>query len=490
MRITLVPAAALVGLTTILSSGFSVEARADRGRGASTYGGLVAVRAQLHEAYTDMPLVQEVRNSSALTIVQRERVLDTHLPADRALAVIDAISSEGVRQNNVDRFVTLGLQARLTLGLSGALRKRDVGVGDLDARQALVLGWVRTLAAAYDPSILSRNSRSLDGAGAIQLLERAAQAAPDDQAARVALALAKASVDHDDQQACDLAIGLQTAARTGGSAAIRLAAAERVVQLATTMQGQCHPSRTSPYKNPVQLPPPQPETGYAPPADTGNDVSGRRRGPGNHTIPFVMIAPFFKGYMDDAAVLRIAQRARLDEYGLEDVLKRDTVGDITLAVINASVLIQRISADDNADVAWLAVLRRHGLTDRGTAVRATLAVSQLTGVEALCLAYAYALAGRSLTSDNTDAAQTAAPQQLFARARQMLPANAVLGPVMALAHVIDLERMSGLCQAAGKVDALRFAINKATLPEAARTPLLEALATVDGQCRDARGAAR
>ena len=72
----------------------------------------------------------------------------------------------------------------------------------------------------------------------------------------------------------------------------------------------------------------------------------------------------------------------------------------------------------------------------------------------------------------------------------MLPANAVLGPVMALAHVIDLERMSGLCQAAGKVDALRFAINKATLPEAARTPLLEALATVDGQCRDARGAAR
>jgi hypothetical protein len=466
---------------------------ADRPPMVSAQGGLLTARVQLHEAYLDNPLVDEIRGAGYLTVVQREKVLDKKLPSDRALAAVDAMGSEGARNNAVDRFVTLGLQARLTLGLSGALKKRDVGVADLDARQALVLGWVRALSAGNDATVLTRKGKTLEQAGAVQLLEQAVKQGPEQQAAQVALAVARAAADPNPKTACQHAIALQKAARTGGSASIRLAAAERVVALAEALQKSCKPEELASFQKPVQLPPPLPEppsgpVGNRPPQSTGLRASAHPFG-----LAFVVTAPVFSGWLSDPVVTRLAARTRLDEVMFEDVLKRDVTGDLAVAVLNASALMQRIDLDDNAEVAWLGVVRRHGLLDAPLDKQKALKIQQLTGPEAMALGYAYALNGRGLKPPVPgDSALSATPQQLFAQAKAMVPVGAVLGPLMWTAHLIDMDRATDLCAPMKRVDALRFVVNKGTLPEAARQALLQALATVEAQCQaaQAQGSAR
>ncbi len=461
-----------------------VSQAADRLPASTRDGGLLTTRLQLHEAYLDMPLVEEVRAAGFLTVVQREKVLDKRLPADRALAVIDAIGAEGVRQNAVDRFITLGLQARLTLGPSGALKKNDVGVADLDARQALVLGWVRALSAGGEVAVLTRRGKSLEQAGALQLLEQAVKQGPEQQAACVALAVAQAAADGNSKKACERAVAMQKAARNGGQASIRLAAAERVVALAETLQKVCKPNEIAAFQCPVQLQPPLPEPPLTQavvrsPASTGLRASAHPYG-----LAFVVTAPVFGGWQQDPTVAKLMARTRLDELMFEDVLKRDTTGDVAVAVLNASALMQRISLEDNAEVTWLAIVRRHNLIDSPVAKQKALKLSQLTGPEAMALGYAYALNGQGLKPPVPgDAALTATPQALLAQARSLVPATAVLGPVMGHANLVDLDRATDLCAAMKRVDALRFVINKGTLPEVARKALLQALATVEAQCQ-------
>lgn len=484
------PAAVVLIAGQIAGFGASAAVHAADRPAPSTPGGPLTVRAQLHEAYVDMPLVEEVRNAGYMTVVQRERVLDKRFPADRALAVIDAVGIEGARRNSVDRFVTLGLQARLTLGPSGALKKHDVGIGNLEPRQALVLGWIRALIAGDDRAQLLRRGQSLEKAGAIQLLEQAVKLAPDQQAPRVALALATAAAQPEAKKACQNAVSLQKAARDGGKESIRLASAERVVQLALPLQKTCRPGDVAAFQVPVQLPPPLAEPGGR--AMNRAEAMANGAQPQQVSVAFVVLAPVFGGWLADAAVAKVAGRTRIDEAMVEDVLKRDPTGDLAVALVNAAVLMQRISADDAAEVVWLALVRRHGLGEAALDKQKALKIQQLTGPEAMTLGYAFAMAGHGLKarSPGSDAALTATPQQLFAFGRSLLPASALLGPVMAMAHLIDLDRAGDLCAPMKRVDALRFVINKANLPDGPRRALLQALATVEGQCQSTQAPAK
>lgn len=472
------------GLLALAAAGAAMAAEP-----AGAAGGLLTARAQLHEAYTDHPLVAEVRAAGYLTVVSRERALSRALPSDRALAVIDAVGAEGVARNAVDRFVTQAIQARLTIGPSGALKPQDIGLEDIvDARQALLLGWTRALAAGKDRTVLTRKANRLDQSGAIQLLEKAVELAPAAQASRLALAIAQLAAETVPRKQCERALGVLKAAREGGNEPVRLATAERAATLVAPLTKACKPAELAAFSAPIQLAPPVAEEPLAPPAERMAAPPAGLHGPGAHPfgVAFVITAPVFPSFLHaHQTIQRVAQRTRLDEVLLLDVLKTDPTGDIAIATLNASALMQRISVDDNADIAWATVGRRHGLLDAPKEKQKALKIKDLTGPEAMLLGYAYALKGQGLAVPPPpgDQAMTANPAQLFEHGKGLLPANAALGPIMAQAHTIDLERQSHLCLPLQRVDALRFVVGRSTLPEGARQALQQALATVEAQCK-------
>jgi len=449
-------------------------------------GGLLPARAQLHDAYLDHPVVADVQAAGYLTIVTREKALAKQTPADRALAIVDAVGAAGAVRNAVDRFLTQAIQARLVIGLSGALQRQDVTVQQLDARQALLLGWIRALSAGDDRAVLTRRGHNLEGAGAIQLLEHAVASAPGQQAARVALALAQAGAETQPRKLCARAVALKQALRSPGVAAIRLAAAERLDALAEPAARTCKPAELATLTQPIQLPPPAAEQVPQQHVPSARPTRSDSLPAGAHPfgIAFVVTAPVFTAYLSDPLVAKLAARTRLNEMMLEDALVRDPTGDLAIAALNASLLMLRISHDDNAEVAWLAVLRRHSLIDAPPDKQKGLKVEQLTGAEAMSLGYALALAGKGLKPASADgSAFTSTPLALFARGKSVLPGNAALGPVMAVAHAIDLERQTESCRPARRIDALRFAVSRGNLPDAARAPVLQALDTIDAQCQ-------
>lgn len=456
-----------------------------------TIGGTLPARAQLHEAYLDLPVVAEVRAAGYLTMVTREKALSPRTPSDRALAIVDAVGAEEAARNGVDRFVLRGLQARLTLGPSGARGARDARVDEVDARQALVLGWARALAAGDDRTLLTRRGTRLDQAGAVQLLEIAVRRAPAEQAHHVALALARAAAEPSGRKACAHALALHRAARQAGTQPIRQALADRLDALAAPLDRACKPKELEPFATPAQLPAPPPvdEEPEVVPADRPRPrVVGLAGGAHPFGVAFVLTAPVFKGWMADPTVTKLAARSRLDEIMLEKVLETDPTGDLTIAVMNASVLMQRISLRDNADVAYMAIVRKKKLLDAPPERQKGLKITELTGPEAMALGYAYALTGRGLQPPSSDGlARSATPQQLWAHGKGLIPANAVLGPIMVHAHQIDLEREADLCLPVKRVDALRFIVQRSQLPELARPPLLHALDTVEAQCQASKG---
>ena len=107
----------------------------------------------------------------------------------------------------------------------------------------------------------------------------------------------------------------------------------------------------------------------------------------------------------------------------------------------------------------------------------------------MALAYAKALAGGGLDviEEPGDApALIASPRQLFARARGAVPPNASLGPIMGMAHAVDLQRQAGPCRADQRAESLIFVVGKSALPEPSRKVLLGALHAVRNQCKIAR----
>jgi hypothetical protein len=443
------------------------------------------------DAYTDHPQVAGVRNQRTLTLEAREWALRDDLPADRALAVIDALGPEAARRQQLDRFVFLGIAARLVIGPSAALQPDRLLVTETTARHALLLGWARALVDAAEPARLLRRSPQLAQAGAIQLLERAAELAPGLQAAQLALAAARVAASPAD---CGAHTALAAAARADLAQTVRLAAAESVIHWlkvqATALPATCVlvKERATRLDAPVQLRPPLAEPGpqsgpqpgqgagrpsrTAPSADQGQRVFG---------AVFVVAAPFFRGWMDEPLVRNLALRTPLDEVALATTLASDRHGDRSLAVLNASLHNRRVGVFGHADLGWRAVLRAKGLAEADEGQQGRLKVTDLTPVEALVLGYAYAIANRPATAGASALARDASPEALFAHARGGLPMDSVLGQVIAPALQVDRETVP--CQAASRAEALRVVVGKATrLPVAAAAALVSALQTVEAAC--------
>ncbi len=440
--------------------------------------GLVAAW-QPWRAYQEHPLVAQIRDQGLLQVHDRERLLRDDLPADRALAALDSLGGAAMTRHAVERYLLVGIAGRLAVGPSGSARIDNLQTSEASARHSLLLGWARALRDAGQPAKLLVHSDKLQSAGAVQLLELAAKKAPTWQVATVAAALARAEAD-PRPGACQLAKNLDKAMRFSGQEALRLAAAERVqglaLALATAPAARCGPELAQKVSKPIQLPPAKaeaaPKSGRAPAGD--GHVFGDA---------FATAAPVFRGWLSDPLVKKLAMRTPLDDVALAEAIKTSANGDTAVAALNASLHNRRIGVMTNADVAWWAVLRSLGLSEADKDQQNRLTVAELSGVQALTLGYGYALGGRNTElSRGTGLAKDTPPRELLEYARTRLPMDALLGPLMAQAHLIDLDRQTDRCKAARRAEALRAAIGHGSLPDAAKQAMTEALVAVEKAC--------
>lgn len=441
-------------------------------------GALVA-HWQPWQAYREHPLVADVRSQGLVRLEDRERMLRDELPADRALAAIDAVGPAALRRHAVERFLLIGITGRLTVGPSGSLRVENVRTAEASARHALLLGWARALVYAGEPARLLATSDRLQHAGAVQLLDLAAKKAPGWQVAVVAAALARAEAEQQ-LGPCHLAKNLDKAMRFSGKEALRLDAAERVQSLVRGLvsgaNARCGPELTARVLAPIQLPPAKPDA----PANTGR--APRSDG---HLFgeAFAAAAPIFPGWLDQPLVKRLALRTPLDDVALAELIRQDKTGDAVVAALNASLHNRRIGVLANADVAWWAVLRSLGLSDADRDQQGRVKLSDLSAVQALALGYGYAIGNRNTElSRGPGLARDTPPKELLEYARSRLPMDALLGPLMAQAHAVDLERRSDPCKAARRAEALRAAIGHGALPAPAKQAMSDTLQSVEKAC--------
>jgi hypothetical protein len=478
-------AGALSAALLVVAVAAGAEAQNAREGRRLPWAGNLAAAADLSAAYSEHPLVSQVRGVGYLTLLDRERVLSERLPTDRALAAVDACGPSGVAANDVAKALAVAVHARVSIGPSGALLRRQVPLTELRARHALVLGWARLLAASKPGDLLVRGKDFRD-AGAVQLLTHAASLAPDQQAAGLALALAQATAGpRKGKVACRNFQAVQRAARAPGKESVRLDAADRAAAAVATLGESCSKREIEAFAAPIQLPPPLPE-----PTEDPGEASGRGSRPASDGDvglgqAFVLAAPFFKGYLDDPTVRLVATGQRLDEVTLAELLARDRTGDLALAATNASVLVRSLSPPLVFVEVRNAVLRRHGLLDAPADKVATLRLSALRPPEAVSLAYSRAVwptnpARVDLPGDPP--ALEASPRQLFEQARRLAPADAALGPVIAMGWLVDVERAVEACRPRERAESLAFVIRKGTLPAAAREPLLQALDGIVARC--------
>ena len=428
--------------------------------------------------YADHPLVAEVASRRWLSVEQRATLLYTDLAIDRAWAVVDAIGAAGVAQHAQDRAMLLAVAARAQVGPSGAIAVADVRTSQLDARGALLFGWVRALVG--DRAALLRTSERLQDAGALQLLALAQRLQPNWQATQLALAVVQAAAVQRPQ--CGHAAAVQRAARHAGSHAVRLAVAENADRMArgwvAQAGGPCATADQAELRRPIALPPPPPESEVVrnqrppPPPDRGEAPPGDA---------FVAAAPVFRGWLDDPAVRKLVLRTPLDEPTLFALLQQDPSGDRTLAAINAAYHARRTGAFNLGDLTWRAVVRAQGLAEVDPAQQARLKLVELKPQQAMVLAYGLVLgSGARAVAPGTGLALQATVAELVAAARGGLPLDAKLGPVLALAHFVDSEPVP--CKAARRAEALRVTLAKTDLPMAAQQALLGPLRTVEQAC--------
>lgn len=443
---------------------------------------LLAVR--LHDAYSDHPVVADVARVGYLTVETRDRLLRKTTPSDRALAIADAMGA-GAGAQAMDRFVSLAVQTQLSIGPSGSVRKAELTVDKLDARSALALGWTRALVAAGTPAALTRKAARIDEAGALQLLEKAVALAPDHQAPRVALALAAAAADlAQPKKQCARAVQLHQAARAAGKEAIRLAAAERVVALATVLGQACKGKELTAFAGALQLPSPAPEAVVSVGGARGErPTSGSSAAFHPFRDAFVVTAPVFKGWIRDPLVQKVfLPGGRCDEIAVAEALQSDPTGDRAIVLLNASLLSSKLSQEDNADIAWWAIARRHGAIDNKDKQKA-IKVKDLTGAEAMAYGYARAAASLGFAPGAVDGpAMDAGAAELFTHGKALIPANALLGPILFLGQQVDADRKADPCRARTRADGARFVVQKSALPDAAKGALLEAFQTIDAGC--------
>lgn len=438
-------------------------------------------------AYSDLEPVQAVRQASGLPILHRERALSRGMPFDRALAIIDAIGAENARRLGLADALVGALRARHSIGPSGALLGKPISATALTPREAMLLGWLRAMEAGADAKALAKRGESIREAGALQLLQRAATLEPKRQAAALAYALA-ASVGAPRKGQCDAWQAVQRAAREGGDEAVRVQVANAATATVSSFGKRCSKKIRDTYASAIRLPEAKAEVdaptlrggrGPSRPPRPSRGGDAFQRG-----IAWTIMAPVHQGYMSDKAIAALVQRERLDEVKLEQILARDPTGDLAIAALNASILSRRVDFDDNLEIAWLAVVRRHRMLDATPAQRRALPLTSLTGPEAMALAYGKCIAGEGALPAPSTAATTAhdaTPEQLFAFAATRVPGNAALGPLMQAAHKVDQARASGACAASS---ALAIASS-----HAARSRLSAgALQALDAKFGEVRGA--
>ena len=436
--------------------------------------------------YSSHPAVTEARRTGYLTLATEARTLSPGLPLDRALAVVSAMSATKARKFKVAKRLVRALRTRHSIGPSGAMLNKTIPATKLRPREALLLGWALAREAGGNRRTLAQRSAAIRDAGALQLLEQAAAALPKHQAAQLALALARATVaPRSGKRACEAHQAVQKAARDGGTASVQLAIAEAAVASTATLGRKCSKAVRRSFKLAIQLPPP--------PAEPRHVVArvGRPSRPalsatndGGQGIAFAVMAPVFKGYLAIPLVAQLVRQTRLDDVMLWRLMQKDASGDATLAALNASVLMRRLAPDDTFEVAVQAVLRLRGQLGATPAQVAALKVSNLSGPQAMAIAYARALQGRGLEAEipGDPSILQASPRQLFAHARQRVPANASLGPILRLAHNVDVQRQASPCAARERAEATGFVIGKSALPGPAKGALAAAMTTVQRQC--------
>lgn len=448
-------------------------------------------------AYSDLEPVQAVRQASGLPILHRERALSRGMPFDRALAIIDAIGAENARRLGLADALVGALRARHSIGPSGALLGKPISATTLTPREAMLLGWLRAMEAGGDAKALAKRGESIREAGALQLLQRAATVEPKRQAAALAYALA-ASAGATRKGQCDAWQAVQRATRQGGDEAVRVQAANAAAASVSSFGKRCSKKIRGTYAAAIRLPAAKAEVD-APTSSHGGRGPGRPPRPSRggdafqRGIAWTIMAPVYQGYMGDKAIAALVQRERLDEVKLEQILARDPTGDLAIAALNASILSRRVDFDDNLEIAWLAVVRRHRMLDATPAQRRALPLTSLTGPEAMALAYGKCIAGEGDLPAPSSAATTAhdaTPEQLFAFAATRVPGNAALGPLMQAAHKVDQARAGGACAASSALATASSHAARSRLPAAALQALDAKFGEVRGACAGGSKATR
>ncbi len=439
------------------------------------------------QGYSSHPAVTEARRTGYLTLATQARTLSPGLPLDRALGVVSAMTVAKARKFKVAKGLVRALRTRHSIGPSGAMLNKTIPATTLHPREALLLGWALAREAGGDRTALARRGATIREAGALQLLEQAAAALPHHQAAQLALALARVTVaPRSGKRACEAYQGVQKAARDGGTASVRLSIAEAAVASTAKLGRTCAKAVRRGFQTAIQLPPPPAEPRHV------VDNVGRPSRParsrvdnGGQGIAFAVMAPVFKGYLAVPLVARLVRQTRLDDVMLWQLMQKDASGDTTLAALNASVLMRRLAPDDTFEVAVQAVLRLRGQLGATPTQVAGMKVSSLSGPQAMAIAYARALQGRGLEPEipGDPSILQASPRQLFAHARQRVPANASLGPILLLAHHVDVQRHGSPCAARERAEATGFVIGKSALPGPAKGALAAAMTTVQRQCQ-------
>ncbi|GEM_PF-2820033 len=439
-------------------------------------------KAKLFEGYASHPTVAKVRATGYLTILSREKALSRRIPADRALAIVDAVGKAGATKYRVADGLVRAYRARHTLGPSGAMLNKRIGADKLGARESLALGWVRVLEG--NKKALTRTGTTIRNAGGLQLLRQAVAKEPAVQAHHLALALGGASIaPKRGKKACKAWVAVQKAARDGRKQAVPVAMAERAVKSVAKLGKACPKKKRRAFKKNISLPPPVAEKM---PASSNKDYSSPmvkdvyRKG-----VAFSVSAPIFKGYMNKPKVRDLIRSKRLGELYLYMLMKADKTGDTAIAAVNAALWSRRLDPTRIADVTWRTILMLHDRKVTRKADDKGLLTSKLTPVQATVLGYARAIAGWGLERQEQPGnapALLALPRQLFKHAHGKLPMNAKLGRIVPQLHTIDLQRQASLCMAAKRADSLAFAVAKSQLPKAADRVLRDATDMVKSQC--------
>lgn len=444
----------------------------------------------LAEAWGDHPVLAQTRAAGLWDEPALRWLVEPGMPLDRVWALAEVLPASQVQKHRLADWLTGRLLALHAVGPSGALRPADIRVAELSAEQALALGWLRLLELDRGGPVpvaaanRSGNARVLD-ASPFDLLQRAAEASPHQQAAQVAAALVPALATAQQPKAarCPAVQSLAAEAVQPRTVALPRVAAERVVRWTQRLGRGCAQlpaGLPADWPAPAAWPTPraEPAAQRPPPAERTADGTAHPFGEA-----FTVTAPFFKAWVQDPAVQGVVRRRRLWASTLAEALQADSTGDTAVVLVNAALHLASLSAWDATGLVWEALRLRHPGWPTQLA-SAHFALDTLLPGEALALGYARAVAAdwlRPAPAKPTVAAARA--QDLLEHARRVAPIDSVWAPWLWQLLTLDMQRERDPCAAAARATPLAEVLAKSEkMPEAAKASLALALRTLAGRC--------